>query len=144
MSAVDFEQWVTPDLELTLGGRTYSVRPPTVEVAKKILAAAVRAEVNLGLVKGEVPPEVESVLKTIEPGEHPALGEAYDQMVADGVPQPTIDRVAYYAVFFWARGRAYADSLAKILWLPRETAEEGPGGEAPKGSSPRRTGRRTA
>lgn len=144
MSAVDFEQWVTPNLELTLGGRTYSVRPPTVEVAKQILAAAVRAEVNLGLVQGDVPVEVQSVLDSIAPGEHPALGEAYEQMAKDGVPQATIDRVAYYAVFFWARGRQYADSLAQILWLPRETADEGPGGAAPKGSSRRRTGRRTA
>lgn len=143
MSAVDFEQWVTPNLELTLGGRTYSVRPPTVESAKQILAAAVRAEVNLGLVKGEVPAEVQSVLDAIEPGEHPALGEAYAVMVADGLPQATIDRVAYYAVFFWARGRQYADTLAKLLWLPRETADEGQGGAAPKGSSRRRTGRRT-
>lgn len=143
MGAVDFGEWVAPDLQITLGGRTYAVRPPSVEAAKKILAAAVRGEVKLGLEKGEVPAEVQAVLDTIGPDEHPALGDAYQQMVADGVPAATIDRVGYYAVFYWARGKAYADALAKILWTPSET-QEGAGGAAPKGSKRRRTGRRTA
>lgn len=124
MSAVDFEQWATPDLTITLGGRTYSVRPPSVDSAKKIIAAAVRGEVNLGLVKGEIPDAVQSVLDSIGPDEHPALGDAYARMAADGVPSATIDRVAYYAVFFWARGKEYADTLAKVLWLPREAGEQ--------------------
>lgn len=133
MGAVDFEEWVAPDLVIELGGRSYTVRPPTVEAAKKILAAAVRGEVRLGLVKGDIPPEVQSILDTLDADEHPALGDAHDAMVADGVPAPTIDRIAYYAVFFWARGREYADSLAKILWMPREL-EHGESGEAaPKG-----------
>lgn len=144
MGAVDFEEWVAPDLQITLGGRTYSVQPPSVDAAKKILAAAVRGEVKLGLVKGQIPAEVQRVLDAIGPDEHPALGAAYAQMVADGVPAVTIDRVAYYAVFLWARGKEYADALAKALWLPRDTAAERSGGAAPKGSSPRKTGRRTA
>jgi hypothetical protein len=143
MGAVDFSEWVAPDLTLTLGDRTYTVRPPSVEAAKHILAAAVRGEVNLGLVKGEVPAEVQAILDSIQPGEHPALGDAYAAMVADGVPERTIDRMAYYAVFYWARGREYADTLAKLLWLPRDVEAAG-SDAAPKGSSPRRTGRRTA
>jgi hypothetical protein len=119
MSAIDFGEWVAPDLELNLGGRTYTVRPPTVEASKMILAAAVRGEVKLGLVKGEVPAEVQAILDGIG-NAHPALGDAYSQMVADQVPAPTIDRVAYYAVFYWARGREYADTLAQLLWLPRD------------------------
>ena len=55
MSAVDFESWAAPDLQLTFRGRTYTVAPPSVADARKILAAAVRGEVNLGLVKGEIP-----------------------------------------------------------------------------------------
>lgn len=129
MSAVDFESWAVPTLDLTLGERTYSVRPPNVEAAKKLLAAAVRAEINLGIVDGEVPEEVSKVLATIEPGEHPALGDVYDRLLNDGVDQATVDRMAYYAVFYWARGKKYADVIAALLWTPRQLSEEGAGDE---------------
>ncbi|TFD47569.1 hypothetical protein E3T46_17390 [Cryobacterium sp. Hh11] len=132
MGAIDFAEWVAPDLEIKLGGRTYTVPPPTVEAAKMILAAAVRGEVHLGLVTGEIPPEVQAMLDTIG-DEHPALGEAFAAMVADKVPAATIDRVAYYAVFYWARGKEYADTLAKLLWLPRE-GQGTPDDVGPKGS----------
>lgn len=131
MSAIDFGEWVAPDLELKLGGRTYVVRPPTVEAAKMILAAAVRAEINLELVKGEVPAEVQAILDSIG-NQQPALGDAYAAMVADGVPAPTIDRMAYYAVFYWARGKEYADTLAKLMWLPRGLTPGAAGEASPK------------
>ena len=130
--AVDFGEWAAPGLELTFGGGTYMVPPPTVEDAKKLLAMAVRAEIGLGLVKGEIPDEVKAVLDTIPSGEHPALGPAYALLVAADVPQPTIDRMAYYATFYWARGKPYADALARILWEPVE-AEEAEAGDTPKG-----------
>ena len=132
MGAIDFGEWVAPDLEITLGERTYKVRPPTVDAAKKILAAAVRGEVHLGLVTGEVPAEVQAILDGIG-DDHPALGDAYEAMTQDGIPLATIDRVAYYAVFYWARGREYADTLAKLLWLPRGLESGSAGGAAPKG-----------
>ena len=130
--AVDFGEWAAPGLELTFGGGTYLVPPPTVEDAKKLLAMAVRAEIGLGLVKGDVPDEVQAVLDTIPSGEHPALGPAYALLVAADVPQPTIDRMAYYATFYWTRGKGYADALARILWEPVE-AEEAEAGDTPKG-----------
>src|SRR5690349_20709643 len=116
MSAVDFGSWAAPSLILTLGDRTYEVRPPSVEGAKQLLAAAVSGEVKLGLVKGPIPDDVQAVLDTILPGEHPALGDAYDWMLADGIDEPTLNRMAYYAVFFRARGKEYADTLAALLW----------------------------
>jgi hypothetical protein len=135
VSATDFAAWVTPDLELPLpGGRIYTVRPPSVEAAKKIIACAVRAEVNLGLVAGEVPAEVQEILATIGKDEHPALGdEVYQQLVADGVDPWTIDKMAVYAIFFWARGREYADTLARIMWTPRDVGATKAGESAPKG-----------
>ncbi|MDT3331402.1 hypothetical protein Q9S78_12055 [Microbacterium sp. KSW-18] len=121
MAAVDFGAWAAPNLEIKLGDRTYEVRPPSVEDAKLILALAVRGEVKLGMVKAKVPTEVEALIKTIPKDAHPALGDAFERMRRDGHPAATIDRVAYYAIFFWARGKAYADSLAAILWTPRAT-----------------------
>lgn len=131
MGAVDFAEWAAPGLELAFGGRTYVVQPPSVRASRQILAAAVRGEVALGLVKGPVPQEVQEVLDTIG-DEHPGLGgDVYEQMVADGVPQASIDRMAYYAVFYWARGREYATTLARLLW----STDGLPGGDepAPKG-----------
>lgn len=145
MSAIDFGAWVAPDLVLTVGGREFRVSPPTVEDAKLILACAVYGEVKLGLVKGEVPAEIAALIDQIGPDEHPALREAWPEMVAAGVPKQTIDRMAYYAVFFWARGREYADMLATILWTPRDVPAEA-GEAAPKARrrSPRKSGRSTA
>lgn len=132
MSFTDFEEWVTPNLELTLRGRTYVVRPPSVEAGKKIAAAAVRGEIKLGLIEGvtEVPDEIQRVLDTIEQGEHPALGDAYGAMQLNGLDSVTIDRAAYYAVFYWARGKEYADRLAKVLWSPRDLGESAAAGDA--------------
>lgn len=124
MSAVDFEQWAAPDLILPFRGRTYTVRPPSVGMMPKVLAAAVRGEVNLGIVKGPIPDAVQRILDSIEPGEHPSLGDVYDQLVADGIDPVTIDRIAYFAVFYWARGQAYAESIAEQLWAPRITSED--------------------
>ena len=138
MGAVDFGEWAAPALQLTFGGRVYEVQPPTVDAAAQIMAAAVRGEVALGLVPGPVPDEVARVLAGIGDG-HPALGDVYGQLAADGVPQATIDRMAYYAVFYWARGAQYADTLARLLWQAPTVEEAAP---APKGLSRRRIGRR--
>lgn len=128
----DFDEWATaPGLDLTLQGRTYTVPALSVQAAKQVLAAAVRGEVALGLVPGPVPDEVQTVLDTISPGAHPALGPVYEQLAADGVPQVIIDRMAYYATFYWSRGRAYADTLARLLWSERTSIEEAEAG--PKG-----------
>ena len=129
MPAVVFGEWAVEGLELEFGGRTYLVRPPSVASMRQVLAAAVRGEVNLGFAFGPIPDEIEEVLSTIQPGQRPALGDVYGQLVADGVDPVTIDRMTYYAVYYWARGKTYADTLARFLWEP---LAEG-GGPAPKG-----------
>ncbi len=131
--AVDFDAWARPDLDLTLGGRTYSVRPPSVETGATLMACAVRAEINLGIVRGELPEELKGLLDAIEPGEHPALGETYHRLQADGVDQVTIDRMAYYAVFYWAKGQEYADWIAQLLWSLETDVSAGSSSAAPKG-----------
>lgn len=145
---VDFSAWAVPSLVLKLGERTYTVRPPSVADMTKVLACAVRAEVNLGFVKGPVPTSVQEVLDTIAPTEHPALtSEVYDQMIADGQHPTVINRMGYYAVLYWARSKAYADAVAAALWTPREPSEQadGRGADLPKAppTSPRSSGRGT-
>lgn len=132
-SASDFKAWAQHDLVIQFGGRDFIVRPPSVGDSGKLLACAVLGEVNLGIVPGPVPDGVQAVLDTIGPDEHPALGSAYDDMVAAGLSPLTIDRMAFYAIFYWAKGEEYADALATILWTPRELPEAGDVPD-PKGS----------
>jgi hypothetical protein len=137
VSAVDFAAWAEPNLVLTLGGHTFTVRPPSVDDSAKVIALAVRGEVNLGIAEGPMPAELQAIIDTIEPGEHPALGDAYDAMWEAGISPVSIDRMAYYAIFYWARGGAYADWIAAALFTPRqidESAPEAGESEPPKGS----------
>lgn len=136
-SASDFQSWAEPDLVIPLGGQTFQVRPPSVDDAAKVLACAVRGEVNLRMIEGPIPDEVQAVLDTIGPDDHPALGETYHEMKRAGLSPVTIDRLGYYAVFYWARGEEYADTLARLLFTPRVTDDLFPdedGEPAPKGS----------
>lgn len=135
---VDFTDWAVPDLVLTLGGRTYNVPPPSVDRARLVLACAVRAEVALGLAKGTVPPELIAVLEGLDdtPLGVVTLGQdVYDTLIADGHPPITIERMAYYALHYWARGQGRADAVALALWTPTKTAQD----EAPDPKAPRRS-----
>lgn len=139
MSAVDFSDWAIPDLVITLGGKDYTVHPPSVEGAKSILALAVQSEILLHLASADdVPPAIQEALDTLAQAGTPrgvvSLGQdVYDELVADGHPPVTIDRVALYAVYFWARGRARADAVAHYLWDPKDQETEDDGeGESPK------------
>jgi hypothetical protein len=138
VSAVDFSEWAAPDLTFkNLGGHTFTVRPPSVDDAVRVLALAVRGEINLGIVPKDtvIPPEIKAVLDEIQPGDHPALGDTFDEMKAKGLNATTIDRAAYYAVFYWARGKKYADALATLMWSPRASDEES---TAEAGGAPRK------
>lgn len=133
MGTVDFTDWAVPDLVLTLGGRTYRVPPPSTDRARHVLACVVRAEISLGLASGPLPSELVPVLEELDktPLGHVSLGkDVHEQLVADGHPPVTIDRMAYYALFHWARGKNRADSIAAALWAPREHDDADGGGAA--------------
>lgn len=136
MAAVDFSSWAVPDLVLTLGGVTYTVAPPSVERAKLILACTAKAEVDLGLHPGPVPEDIVEALNQL--GDTPlgdvSLGPVVRQQLVDaGHPPLTIDRMAYYAMLFWARGKKRADAIATLLWtqMPDSLGDEAEGTDAP-------------
>lgn len=141
MVAVDFTAWVAPDLDLTLGGRAYRVRPPSVAQGRKIAACAVRAEVNLGLVNAPIPADVAALLDALEDeplGDITLGADVHAAMVADGLPAIDIDRAAYYALHFWARGREQADWIASHLW-GEDAQARAKAAAAPKAPRPRRS-----
>lgn len=136
-TASDFESWAIPDLVIPLKGsdgqlRDFVVHPPSVDDTGKLLASAIRGEINLGIVEGEMPPEVQAVLDSIK-DEHPSLGAAYQEMVDAGVNPITIDRMAYYCVFYWTRSKEYADKLAVLLWAREQEDVAEVADLAPKG-----------
>lgn len=134
MGFSDFEEWAEEPWHLQLGGVTYVVAPPSVKAYGQLLAAAVAGEVNVGIVLGPLPEEVERVLETVG-DDHPALGnDVYQQMVDNGLSPQTINRASVYGVYYWTRGEAYADRMARFLWRKPEdeTGEEQPERATPK------------
>jgi len=139
--SVDFAEWVTPNLDVTLSGVGYSIPPPSVAAAKVIVALAVLSEHRLGLVKGDPDPDIVAIAEAQEtPMSVLTLGQpVVDAMETAGVDSATIDRVGYYSLHFWARGKAQADLLATLMWSPDvEAADAGP-----KARRPTRSGRST-
>lgn len=134
MGFSDFDEWAEEPWHLELGGVTYVVTPPSVKAYGQLLAAAVAGEVNVGLVAGPLPEEVQRVLETVG-DDHPALGnDVYQQMVDNGVSHATINKASVYGVYYWTRGQAYADRMAVFLW---RKPEDGTGEEQPERATPK-------
>lgn len=143
VSAVDFTEWAAPDLTFTfpesafekghgIGGRTFIVRPPTVDGMTKVLALAIRGEVEFRLVEAtEVPAHVQSIIDSIAPDEHPALGPTFYEMRDAHLNDPTLNRAAYYTIFYWARGKAYAEDFANRVFRQLDEAATA-GADAPR------------
>lgn len=136
MPVVDFSSWVVPDLVIPLGEARYTVRPPSVDGLKIIVDLAVVAEHRLGVVEGDVPPEVQArvdALGTTPIGEVSLGPDVHAQMIADGVHPETIRRTAVFAVHYWARGLVRAEYIARALWaLDDAETDDEPEGDDPK------------
>lgn len=143
MPSVDFTAWVTPNLDITLGGHAYACPPRSVEQMKVVLAFAALAERGVGLTTAEPDPLlVELVNAQTEPLAALTLGRPiYDAMIADGIDIESIRRVGYYAMHYWSRGKELADLLAGLMWAPDSAEVES---DAPKAPSPMRSGPPTA
>ncbi|MGV8972914.1 MAG: DUF7426 family protein [Rhodoglobus sp.] len=130
MPAVDFTAWVTPNLDVTLAGHDYSCPPPSVADARLIVALAVISETQLGLVPSPPDPDVLALAESqTDSLQVVTLGrEIVDAMTADGVDGDTIARVGFYALHYWARGKAMADWIAQLMWdtSSREVADTAP------------------
>lgn len=138
MATVDFSSWAVPDLKVTLGGKRYAVRPPSVDEARVLVALCAQSEVSLGLATGPLDADLADVIDQVADkhiGDLSLTPEVHAEMLADGVAQMTVDRIAYYAVHYWVRGKARADALATLLWSPRE-AEPDEDDEDVGGGSP--------
>lgn len=113
MSLKDLSQYLTPNLEFPHGGKTYTVKPPTKDVGLKLAAAAVVGAAAFGGpdTLNQIPESQRDIVRSLadtDLGEL-SLGDAYREMVEDGVPGPHIDTYALYAMYYWTMGEAIAD-----------------------------------
>jgi len=139
MPSVDFAAWVTPDLDVTLAGHAYSCPPPSVASARVIVALAAISEVRMGLTLTPVDPEIQAIGDAQKiPLSDITLGvDLASAMEADGIDRDTIDRVGFYALHYWSRGKAMADAIATLLW---DITKVGVTDTAPKVPSPTPSG----
>ncbi len=120
------------NLELTLGGRTYRVRPPSARDGEVLMKIVV-----LGFASTSIAPDEDITEETIArvvgsenlqrlDGEHAidrlALGSTYDEMYAAGLPSADIATAAKYAAFYWVFGESVADKI--VLKDPDEEGVE--------------------
>jgi hypothetical protein len=140
----DLTAWLTPDLTLNLGGRTYTVRPPTVEMGLNLTALNVAGVAGYLAVQGACPTcgrteplEITDDINTrYEALKDTPLGvlslgqDVYEQMVTDALPEKHIDTAALYAMYYWTMGEKTAD---KILESMNAAQSSGVGG-TPKAS----------
>jgi hypothetical protein len=137
--AKDFTAWARPDLVLTLGGREYRSRPPTFGQVDLLLAITVRLELEIGIVKGEMPADLAELITqhATEPVALLTLGqETYDLMRENREDVEAVRRMGLYAALYWARGEEHADEIAELLWSrEKREAEEAAAPKDRKGST---------
>lgn len=109
----NLNQYLRPNLELEVGTKLYVIPPPTKKNGL-ILAAVVTAGANKE--EGEEPSqEIQQVLDGVDPDQdfsEMALGKrVFDLMVKDDVPGSHIDRLGFYAMYYWVLGETAADAI---------------------------------
>lgn len=151
MAFKDLSAHLAPDLEIPLGGKVYRVSPPSKDVGLKLTAINAVGVALFHSMSAECPtcgragaPEVPAAtrelydsLGSVDLGEL-SLGDAYLEMVEDGVPGPHVDTAALYALYFWTMGEAVADAIMdaqaeakgapKAVTAPRRRSKSGRSG----------------
>lgn len=131
MAVKNLTKYLTPDLKLEVGTKLYVVPPPSKKNGMT-LAAIVTAGGQAG--SGEdISPEVLSVLKAVRPDTNVAAlalsQRVYDQMIKDEVPEPHIEQLGQYAMYYWVVGEAGADLIMESVF--GHNAENSEGDEEP-------------
>lgn len=125
VSLKDLSAYLTPDLEIPWGGRTFISHPPTKDAGLKLAAInavgvqAYQASLDQCPTCGragapEIPAETLAVVESIGDTDVASLAlgqDCFDAMVTAGVPGPHIDTMGMYALYYWTLGEATADQI---------------------------------
>lgn len=139
MVSKDLTAYLAPDLELPYDGKTYVVRPPSVETGLKL--SAIHAYATAGAAGAEalqqISPERREIAESLQDTDlgELSLGAAYQEMRADEVPGPHLDMFALYAMYYWVLGEDVADKIMEL----RAGGSAGP--KAPQDHKPPKSGR---
>jgi len=147
----DLTEFLTPDLQIPYGGKTYTIPPPSKDAGLKLgainamgvatYAAALSECPTCGRSgKPELPEDTQRLVDEMSRDDVEvatlSLSQAvYDEMVADGVPGPHIDRFGVYALYYWTMGEATADAIFNAQ------KDGGASGEAPRPTPVKGSGR---
>lgn len=109
----DLSSFLSPNLDIKLGDRTYSVPPPCYKTGL-VLAAVL--DVSTAAVNGQTVPQAtqdlfDSFDKGRDIGELSLTPKVLEQMREDGVPAPDITMATRYALYYWVLGEASADAI---------------------------------
>ena len=143
MALKDLTEYLAPNLDLPLAGKTYSISPPSRDAGLKLAAIVA---VGTAETTGQSEAATDEQRALIEASTNDALGDlslgadVHAAMVADGVPSAHIDTAAMYAMYYWVLGETAADRIFEAQ------ADAKAGGAAPKAKAPARSksGRSTA
>lgn len=165
MAVVDFSDSASmlQPLDLKLGDRIYEVRPTADDLARMLkmrraisLSAFERAEQARAAEAKKIDPPEPRPLRDFLEDEDRVMAEddvvftriqlgddAYEAMIADGLPFPNIRRMADYSYNYHIGGREYADAMLVIRekLADPDADEDDDAAEFPKAS---KTGRATA
>lgn len=149
MAVKNLTKVLTPNLEIQVGDKTYSVPPPSKDDGKLMIAinaVGAGAVTSVGDVcptcgrTGEI--EVDPDLKALveanagrDLGEI-TLGAAYQEMIDDGLDGVAIEKLELYGLYYWTLGETAADNILEMTDEARTPA--------PKDQKHSKSGRPTA
>lgn len=146
MPVKDLSAFITPDLVLKVGDKNYTIQPPSKDDGKIMTALNVAGLASFTAMSGactacgrsgdvEMDPTMRALVEANagrDLGEL-SMGAAYDQMIADGVDGPTIEKLELYCFYYWVLGETAADQIF----------EQQGQAALPKGQRPSKSGRST-
>lgn len=124
MTSKNLTRFLTPDLSLKVGSKTYVVKPPSRESGKIMVAINVAGVAAFASVTEACPScgrsgplEMDESMRALveansqrDLGEL-SLGDTYQEMLADGIDGPTLEKLEMYAFYYWTLGEAAADQI---------------------------------
>lgn len=148
MAVKDLTSFITPNLDLKVGDKTYVVLPPSRDDGKIMTAINVVGVAAYSAVQGaceacgrsgeiETDPTMRALVEQNQGRDlgELSLGAAYDEMIADGIDSGTLETLELYAFYYWTLGERAADEILEVRDRERSPL--------PKDRKPSKSGRRT-
>jgi hypothetical protein len=141
MAVKDFTKMLTPNLEITVGNNSYSIRPPSKEDGKVMMAINIVGVQAFNTATAATEMNVDPAIQLlVDANADRDLGELslrneYARMCEE-LDGPLVEKLELYAFYYWILGEHFADQ-----WL--EAFEMARSGETPKAPQAPKSGHST-